>query len=127
MTNNKYNKYLCNATGSKGKKLLNWYRRANLMQQSAEAVSYLHKHHHLIHRDLKASNVLVSANWTAKVADLGLGRPITGSKSSNSTEDGAGTLYAFRLSNMKLFEIEFREICTYMYVDRVLLIGYFVV
>ncbi|KAB2611452.1 PTI1-like tyrosine-protein kinase [Pyrus ussuriensis x Pyrus communis] len=58
--------------------LLDWTRRMNIAIGSAEGVAYLHHHAtpHIIHRDIKASNVLVDSDFQAQVADFGFARLI---------------------------------------------------
>ncbi|XP_068302526.1 PTI1-like tyrosine-protein kinase At3g15890 [Pyrus communis] len=58
--------------------LLDWTRRMNIVIGSAEGVAYLHHHAtpHIIHRDIKASNVLVDSDFQAQVADFGFARLI---------------------------------------------------
>lgn len=58
--------------------LLDWERRMNIAIGSAEGIVYLHHHAtpHIIHRDIKASNVLLDADFNAQVADFGFARLI---------------------------------------------------
>ncbi|KAL5697932.1 non-specific serine/threonine protein kinase [Ranunculus cassubicifolius] len=58
--------------------LLDWERRMNIAIGSAEGIVYLHHHAtpHIIHRDIKASNVLLDANFNAQVADFGFAKLI---------------------------------------------------
>lgn len=58
--------------------LLDWERRMNVAIGSAEGIVYLHHHAtpHIIHRDIKASNVLLDADFNAQVADFGFARLI---------------------------------------------------
>ncbi|KAB5574339.1 hypothetical protein DKX38_001533 [Salix brachista] len=58
--------------------LLDWKRRVNIAIGSAEGISYLHHHAtpHIIHRDVKASNVLLDSDFQAQVADFGFAKLI---------------------------------------------------
>lgn len=58
--------------------LLNWNRRMDIAIGSAEGIVYLHHHAtpHIIHRDIKASNVLLDADFKAQVADFGFAKLI---------------------------------------------------
>lgn len=56
--------------------LLDWNRRMNIAIGSAEGIAYLHHHAtpHIIHRDVKASNVLLDSGFQAQVADFGFAK-----------------------------------------------------
>ncbi|KAK9078254.1 hypothetical protein SSX86_002311 [Deinandra increscens subsp. villosa] len=58
--------------------LLDWNRRMNIAIGSAEGILYLHHNAtpHIIHRDIKASNVLLDAEFKAQVADFGFAKLI---------------------------------------------------
>lgn len=56
--------------------LLDWSRRMAIAIGSAEGIAYLHHHAtpHIIHRDIKASNVLLDSDFQARVADFGFAK-----------------------------------------------------
>ncbi|XP_019169398.1 PREDICTED: PTI1-like tyrosine-protein kinase At3g15890 [Ipomoea nil] len=56
--------------------LLDWKRRMSIAIGSAEGIAYLHHHAtpHIIHRDVKASNVLLDSDFRAQVADFGFAK-----------------------------------------------------
>ncbi|KAG6551932.1 hypothetical protein Mapa_006549 [Marchantia paleacea] len=56
---------------------LNWNLRLKVAAQAARGIEYLHKDAcpRIIHRDIKSSNVLLDAEWGARVADFGLALP----------------------------------------------------
>uniref|UniRef100_A0A0C9RXP1 TSA: Wollemia nobilis Ref_Wollemi_Transcript_5487_1819 transcribed RNA sequence n=1 Tax=Wollemia nobilis TaxID=56998 RepID=A0A0C9RXP1_9CONI len=58
--------------------LLDWPRRMNIAIGSAEGIAYLHHYAtpHIIHRDVKASNVLLDSDFKAQVADFGFAKLI---------------------------------------------------
>ncbi|KAH7859284.1 hypothetical protein Vadar_034115 [Vaccinium darrowii] len=58
--------------------LLDWSRRMNIAIGSAEGIAYLHHHAtpHIIHRDIKGSNLLLDSDFQAQVADFGFAKLI---------------------------------------------------
>ncbi|KAJ3694470.1 hypothetical protein LUZ60_009950 [Juncus effusus] len=56
------------------KKLLNWPTRYKIAVGAARGIAYLHHDcvPHIIHRDIKSSNILLDENMEARVSDFGL-------------------------------------------------------
>lgn len=55
---------------------LHWKRRYDIIAGIARGLQYLHvdSHNLIVHRDIKASNILLDDNWVPKIADFGMAR-----------------------------------------------------
>ncbi|CAL5190592.1 unnamed protein product [Lathyrus oleraceus] len=79
--------------GSDRKTKLDWLTRKKICLGIAKALAYLHEESRIkiIHRDIKASNVLLDKDFNAKISDFGLAKLIEDDKTHVSTRI-AGTI-----------------------------------
>ncbi|XP_021894433.1 cysteine-rich receptor-like protein kinase 10 [Carica papaya] len=78
---------------SEKREQLDWSRRYNLIIGIARAILYLHEESQLkvIHRDLKASNILLDGKMNPKISDFGIARIFGADQTQANTKRIIGT------------------------------------
>lgn len=79
--------------GSTWKLELDWPTRFNIIKGIAKGLLYLHQDSRLrvIHRDLKANNVLLDEKMRPKIADFGMARMFGDNQHDANTKRVVGT------------------------------------
>ena len=77
---------------------LEWDKRSSICLGIARGLTYLHEElePHIVHRDIKASNILLDSEFNPKIGDFGLARLFPDNITHISTKI-AGTTYAIFL------------------------------
>ena len=73
---------------------LDWGARCQILNGIARGLQYLHDHSQpkIVHRDLKASNILLDADMKPKISDFGLAKIFSDDQTRNATCSIIGTL-----------------------------------
>ncbi|KAJ8541226.1 hypothetical protein K7X08_002042 [Anisodus acutangulus] len=90
MPNKSLDSYIFDQTKNR---LLDWTKRYNIINGIARGLLYLHQDSRLriIHRDLKASNVLLDTYMNPKISDFGMARSVAGNEMEAKTCNVVGT------------------------------------
>lgn len=83
---------------SGSQQVLDWKQRHDIITGIAKGLVYLHEGAHtcVIHRDIKASNILLDDKWVPKISDFGMARLFPEDQSHVNTRV-AGTKYVVML------------------------------
>ena len=75
------------------KHVLQWPERFKIIQGIARGIQYLHQDSRLtiIHRDIKASNILLDREMSPKISDFGMAKIFNGSQPEANTDRVVGT------------------------------------
>ncbi|KAK3197991.1 hypothetical protein Dsin_021406 [Dipteronia sinensis] len=75
------------------RRLFHWNKYFNIIEEIAQGLLYLHKYSRLriIHRDLKASNILLDKNLSPKISDFGMAKTFTTTQFEANTNRIVGT------------------------------------
>ena len=73
---------------------MNYKDVVSIAKQVASALSIAHKHH-IIHRDVKPHNIMITTDGTAKLADFGIAKAVSDSTMVSETSKIIGSVHYF--------------------------------
>ncbi|GAB4841115.1 hypothetical protein Ancab_039674 [Ancistrocladus abbreviatus] len=84
---------LCPLSNQEQNRSLNWAKHFDIINGIARGLLYLHQDSRLriVHRDLKASNILLDQEFNAKISDFGMARSFDGNDCEARTKRVVGT------------------------------------
>ncbi|CAK9202714.1 unnamed protein product [Sphagnum troendelagicum] len=87
-------KFLFDTSGAYLCQVMNWSTRMKICLGVAQGLYYLHvsSQTRIIHRDIKASNILLDKDLNPKITDFGLARPIRDGRTEIMTQQCVGTI-----------------------------------
>lgn len=87
--------------GSKGSNIkLDWEKRSAICLGTARGLAFLHEElvPHIVHRDIKASNILLDKDLNPKIGDFGLAKLFPDDITHISTRIAGTTYVVFQIS-----------------------------
>uniref|UniRef100_M1B7Y9 non-specific serine/threonine protein kinase n=1 Tax=Solanum tuberosum TaxID=4113 RepID=M1B7Y9_SOLTU len=86
-------KRLSRTSDSRENEILEWRQRVHIIKGIAKGILYLHEDSRLriIHRDLKASNILLDKDMNPKISDFGMAKMFSGNQREANTNRVIGT------------------------------------
>jgi serine/threonine protein kinase len=83
----------CHLSDTEKREQLDWRHRYKIINGIARGLQYLHEDSQLkvVHRDLKASNILLDANMNPKISDFSLARIFRRDQTQAFTDRVVGT------------------------------------
>ncbi|MDO4393117.1 MAG: Stk1 family PASTA domain-containing Ser/Thr kinase [Bacillota bacterium] len=78
----------------KSKGAMSYPKVITLAKQIAAALAFAHKNH-IIHRDVKPHNVMITPNGTAKITDFGIAKAVNSATIVDNTEGIIGSVHYF--------------------------------
>ncbi|PWM67984.1 MAG: Stk1 family PASTA domain-containing Ser/Thr kinase [Eubacteriales Family XIII. Incertae Sedis bacterium] len=73
---------------------LDWKRAVEITKQIARALSFAHANH-IIHRDVKPHNIMITQSGTAKITDFGIAKVLSSSNVGENTGTVMGSVHYF--------------------------------